>query len=61
MRRKKSISPDWPNALNKYERFFSSIRMGTKTWLNQNTIPKPIDSFYIVNRDKLYRLMNIMF
>ena len=43
---KKSISLDWPNAMNKYERFFSSIRMSPKTWLNQNTIPKHIGSFY---------------
>ena len=34
--------------------FFSIIRMSPKTWLNQNTIPKPIGSFYIVNRCGTY-------
>ena len=31
---KKSRSPDWWNALNKYESFFGSIRMSPKTWLH---------------------------
>ena len=46
-KKKKSISPDWPNALKKYERFFSCIRMSQKTWLNQNTIPKPIENHFV--------------
>ena len=44
---KKSISPYWPNALKKYERFFTSIRMSPKTWLNQNTIPKSIENNFV--------------